>query len=208
MGDNLTVAAALGAQFTSALEDGQTTEYYMLTLPLQATYDTRNDILNATTGFYVDTDVTPFLGLDQTDSGLYFYGDGRTYYTVGEDIPVTLAGRVQIGSIMGARLDRIPNDMRFFSGGGGTVRGQSYESLGIELNGERAAAGASSSCRPRRGRRSRTPSASSPSRTSAWSAATPSPRTGTTTSPARALGCATSPRWARFAWTWQFRSKA
>jgi translocation and assembly module TamA len=138
VGDDLTVAAAVGAQFTAVRENGQTTEYYMLTLPLQATYDTRNDILNATSGFYVDTDVTPFLGLDDTDSGLYFYGDARTYYTVGESVPVTLAGRMQLGSIMGARLDRIPNDMRFFSGGGGTVRGQDYESLGIELNGEQS----------------------------------------------------------------------
>ncbi len=142
VGENLNVAAAVGLQFTSVREDGDTTEYYMLTLPLQATYDTRDSVLNATRGFYLDADVTPFLGFDQTDSGLYFYGDGRTYYTVGEAVPVTLAGRLQVGSIAGARLDRVPNDMRFFSGGGGTVRGQDYESLGITLNGQ-ASGGAS-----------------------------------------------------------------
>jgi translocation and assembly module TamA len=136
VGENLNVAAAVGLQFTSVREDGETTEYYMLTLPLQATYDTRDSILNATRGFYLDADVTPFLGFDETDSGLYVYGDGRTYYTVGESVPVTLAGRLQVGSIAGARLDRVPNDMRFFSGGGGTVRGQDYESLGITLNGQ------------------------------------------------------------------------
>ena len=125
--DDLTLAAAVGAQYTSVEEDGETTDFYMLTLPLQATYDTRDEILNATRGFYLDTDLTPFAGFDGTGSGVYLYGDGRTYYTIGETRPLTLAGRVQVGSIAGAALDTVPNDMRFFSGGGGTVRGQDYE---------------------------------------------------------------------------------
>jgi translocation and assembly module TamA len=141
VGDDLEVAAGLGYGFTSIREDGETTEFYMLYLPLQATYDTRDDLLNARTGFYLDTDLTPFLGFEGTDNGVYFYGDGRAYRTFGEGVPVTMAGRMQVGSIMGARLDRVPNDMRFFSGGGGTVRGQSYESLGILLNGEKSGGG-------------------------------------------------------------------
>ena len=48
---------------------------------------------------------------------------------------------MQVGSIAGAALDTVPNDMRFFSGGGGTVRGQDYESLGITLNGEDSGGG-------------------------------------------------------------------
>jgi len=136
VGENLEVAAALGYRFSSVRENGETNEFYMLTLPLQATYDTRDDFLNARQGFYLDADVTPFLGFDGTDDGLYFYGDGRAYQTFGEARPITLAGRMQVGSIMGARLDRVPNDMRFYSGGGGTVRGQDYQSLGVTLNGD------------------------------------------------------------------------
>jgi translocation and assembly module TamA len=32
----------------------------------------------------------------------------------------------------------VPNYMRFFSGGGGTVRGQDYESLGVTLDGDKS----------------------------------------------------------------------
>jgi translocation and assembly module TamA len=138
VGENLSVAAAIGYRFSSIRENGTTNEFYMLTLPLQATYDTRDDILNARSGFYIDTDVTPFVGFSGTDDGLHFYGDGRAYQSFGEILPVTLAGRVQFGSIMGARLDRVPNYMRFFSGGGGTVRGQDYESLGVTLDGDKS----------------------------------------------------------------------
>jgi translocation and assembly module TamA len=135
VGDNLEVSAGLGYSFTSIREDGETTDFHMLYAPLQATWDIRDNVLNAREGFYIDTDLTPFLGFEGTDNGLYFYGDGRAYQTFGDARPVTLAGRMQVGSIMGARLDRVPNDMRFYSGGGGTVRGQDYQSLGITLNG-------------------------------------------------------------------------
>lgn len=135
VGENLNVSAAVGYRFSSIREDGETSEFQMLTLPLQATYDTRDDILNAQEGIYADADVTPFAGFEGTDDGLYLYGDGRAYRTFGETRPLTFAGRMQAGSIIGARLDRIPNYMRFYSGGGGTVRGQDYQSLGITLDG-------------------------------------------------------------------------
>jgi translocation and assembly module TamA len=140
--DTIEVAVGLGYGFTSVQQDGATTEFRMLYGPLQATYDTRDDILDARRGIYADVDLTPFLGFRGTDNGLYFYGDGRAYQTFGDTRPITLAGRLQLGSIIGARLDRVPNDMRFYSGGGGTVRGQNYQSLDITLNG-RASGGAS-----------------------------------------------------------------
>jgi translocation and assembly module TamA len=46
---------------------------------------------------------------------------------------VTLAARGQIGSIFGADREEVPQDFLFFSGGGGTVRGQPFQSLGVEV---------------------------------------------------------------------------
>lgn len=136
--DTIEVAVGVGYGFTSIRQDGNTTEFRMLYAPLQATYDTRDDILNARDGLFLDVGLMPFLGFNGTDDGLYLSGDGRVYQTFGEARPITLAGRVQLGSIIGARLDRVPNDMRFYSGGGGTVRGQNYQSLGVPLNGRRS----------------------------------------------------------------------
>ena len=138
----LSVGVAVGYRFVSVTEAGTTTEFQLLTLPLRATYDSRDDILNARSGLYGDANLTPFLGLSETDDGVRFYGDGRTYATFGDAVPVTLAGRLQVGSILNARFDRVPNDMRFYSGGGGTVRGQNYQSLGVPVNG-RTTGGAS-----------------------------------------------------------------
>jgi translocation and assembly module TamA len=44
-----------------------------------------------------------------------------------------LAGRAQIGSVWGPSLEETVPDYLFYSGGGGTVRGVPYQSLGVTL---------------------------------------------------------------------------
>ena len=41
--------------------------------------------------------------------------------------------RAQIGGVFGPSLAATPRDYLFYSGGGGTVRGQPYESLGVDV---------------------------------------------------------------------------
>ncbi|MEL7344916.1 MAG: BamA/TamA family outer membrane protein [Pseudomonadota bacterium] len=77
--------------------------------------------------------VEPYLGLVDTQSGVRISGDGRAYFPIAERI--VLAGRMQVGTVFGPDLRDIPNDFRLYSGGGGTVRGQDYQSLGVDLGG-------------------------------------------------------------------------
>lgn len=100
--------------------------------PIGATLDTRDEKLNATKGFYLDGEIRPFLGYGITDSGVQMKADARSYVTFGEARPVTLAGRAQIGAVLGSDLTATPRDYLFYSGGGGTVRGQPYQSLGVD----------------------------------------------------------------------------
>ena len=132
LSDDLTVRAGVGvlrAREETALE---TREYTLLTLPLDATLDRRDDASNARDGYYVDLGATPFVSTDGEISGMQLYGDTRGYLSFGEEDWLTLAGRVQIGSVLGAGLTEAPADFLFYSGGGGTVRGQPYQSLGID----------------------------------------------------------------------------
>jgi translocation and assembly module TamA len=41
-----------------------------------------------------------------------------------------LAGRLVLGSIVGAAPDAVPPDWRFYAGGGGSVRGYPFQSIG------------------------------------------------------------------------------
>lgn len=130
--DDLTVRAGIGllrAREETALE---TREYTLFTLPLDATLDRRDVPTDAKDGYYIDLSATPFISVDGEIAGARLYGDARGYLTVGEDSRLTFAGRGQVGSVLGAGLTEAPADFLFYSGGGGTVRGQSYQSLGIE----------------------------------------------------------------------------
>ena len=54
---------------------------------------------------------------------------GSAYYSLDEDSRYVLAGRVGFGTLTGAALDEIPANLRFYAGGGGSVRGYQYMSL-------------------------------------------------------------------------------
>ncbi len=109
--------------------------YSLIYAPLEGTIDRRNDALDATSGYYANLLVSPFLGLNGADSGARIVGDGRIYRSFGLNDRVTFAARGQIGSILGADAADAPASYLFYSGGGGSVRGQAYQSLAVDLGG-------------------------------------------------------------------------
>ncbi len=128
--DDLTVQVGVGLLRAREESDVGNREYTLLTLPLKATLDRRDNETNAKDGYYIDVSATPFVSPDGEITGARLFTDARTYYTFGERL--TLAARGQVGSVVGVNLDDAPADFLFYSGGGGTVRGQPYQSLGID----------------------------------------------------------------------------
>ncbi len=110
--------------------------YTLLTMPLSAQFDYRDNVLNARDGYYLKADVTPFLALSGAENGVRSYVDARGYKTVGTARPVTFALRGQFGSVYGPSIEQAPADYLFYSGGGGTVRGQPYQTLGVDVGGD------------------------------------------------------------------------
>jgi translocation and assembly module TamA len=108
-------------------------EYTLVSLPGALTWDRRDDILNPTEGFYLKTEAMPFIDTEGEDSGGRLRLDARAYYALGEAGNIVLAGRAQLGALFGPDLVDTPPDFLFYSGGGGTVRGQPYQSLFVDL---------------------------------------------------------------------------
>ncbi len=129
----LTGSAAVEYAFARVTDVDGTTIYRSLALPIGATWDRRDNKTDATKGFYLDGEAKPFLGFGITDSGLRLMLDGRAYKSFGTDKRLVLAARVQAGAVLGSSLLGTPRDDLFYSGGGGTVRGQPYQSLGINV---------------------------------------------------------------------------
>ena len=131
IGQDKSTSAGIGYLAAREVTSSGTREYTLLTLPLSGTLDRRDALTNPKNGYYLNIDATPFFGLSGSASGGRLFTDARAYRSFGQDDRVTLAARAQIGSLIGAQSDEVPADFLFYSGGGGTVRGQNYKSLGV-----------------------------------------------------------------------------
>ena len=128
--------ADIGLQFRALRVDDESgrSNFRLFALPMSVTSDQRDDKTDAKQGYWLYGSVTPFFGLqDETGSGAQVISEGRKYYSFGADDKFTLAGRARLGTVIGPDIDQVPRDYLFYSGGGGTVRGHSYESLGVEV---------------------------------------------------------------------------
>jgi len=103
--------------------------YTILGLTGQVGVDRTDSLLDPTKGFRITALVQPEGSL----SGR-FTPYARTRLDVSGYYPVTdsivLAGRVRVGSILGAARERLAPSRRFYAGGGGSVRGFGYQELG------------------------------------------------------------------------------
>ena len=130
-------------RWSDTTEGDTRTIFRQIALPGTLTFDNRDDPLNATEGYYVSLDATPFYGLGTTGTGIQMKADVRAYRGFGDESKYVVAGRFQAGSVMGSDLEETPREYLFYSGGGGTVRGHPYQSLGVEVvdNGTRRTGG-------------------------------------------------------------------
>lgn len=127
--------AALQYEWAQIDDSAGRSLFRQVSLPLGLTWDNRDVPADATRGYYGDVELMPFYGLGGTGSGARIAGDFRAYRAFGANDRFVLAGRVQLGGVFGASLADTPRDYLFYSGGGGTVRGQPYQSLGVTVLG-------------------------------------------------------------------------
>ena len=93
--------------------------------------DRSNDPLNPTRGWRVDGRIEPTYAAGAA-SPIYVraVAQGSLYLPLGERARTVVAGRLKIGSISGGLVADVPASQRFYSGGGGSIRGYSYQGVG------------------------------------------------------------------------------
>lgn len=106
-------------------------DFLMLGLPLSATYSNTNHLLNATKGFRITASVAPYTGRYRGDfNALRSRVDGYIYLPVKGEDDLVVALRGSYGAVIGADAPEVPPSVRFYAGGGGSVRGYAYQSIG------------------------------------------------------------------------------
>ncbi len=108
--------------------------FFIGALPATLNYDGSDNLLDPTRGFRVGLRFSPELSFSK---GTFGYAraqlDASAYLPTGKS--VVLAGRARLGVIAGAGLNQIAPSRRLYSGGGGSVRGYSYQAIGpLDVN--------------------------------------------------------------------------
>ena len=139
-------------------DDGEW-DYTFVGIPLGAKIDTTDSLLDPTEGYRAQLSLTPYPSfLGSSVDMIVAKALGSTYLDLsGGDGDIILAGQLGISSIAGPDIADVPPDKRLYAGGGGSVRGYKYQSIG-----------------PLRTRTTTRPGASARS-SPAWSCATRSP---------------------------------
>ena len=128
-----TVTANLGTGLSiSEIEDQESTERFaLLSLPVGLRFDNTDDLLDPTRGLRIDTTVTPYL--EATGIGEPFIRTetaASTYFDLSDAGRLVAALRTRFGAIAGREADALPANLRFFSGGGGSVRAFGFQRIG------------------------------------------------------------------------------
>jgi len=116
----------------------------IVTLRGSAFMDRSNDPLNPTTGYRLSVSAQP-TAVTGEDTVMFLRTEGQAsaYLPLQDGAKTVLAGRARIGSIIGGEELTIPSDRLFYSGGGGSVRGYSYQSINPRLPDNRPRGGLS-----------------------------------------------------------------
>ena len=103
--------------------------FFIAALPGSLGLDETDDLLDPTKGFRLLGRLSPEISFQ---GGTFPYArtqiDASAYHPVSDRI--VAAGRIRLGSILGADRDDIAPSRRFYSGGGGSVRGYGYQRIG------------------------------------------------------------------------------
>lgn len=140
------ISAGLSYQFTrersgsvaATLEYEDVEDYYhpdgqlhlIASLPAQYVYDSRDNKLDPKRGFRALAFAEPSYDFLTGATFVKFRGELSAYRAIDAAQRFVVAGRVAGGAIVGAEVQDVPADRRFYAGGGGSVRGYEYQAVG------------------------------------------------------------------------------
>ena len=107
-----------------------TRDYTLAGVTVSARYDTTDNAFDPTRGVRVIASASADPRALGSSINLYSgKAQASAYYAFDGEARTILAGRVAVGSLAGADTNLIPDNRRFFAGGGGSVRGFAWRSL-------------------------------------------------------------------------------
>lgn len=144
LGDRWTIATGPLAEIGRAGEPGERLRAYQLAgWLIQGRYDSTESLLDPRSGIRALGSVTPSYAFQNSTAYLPLRLNVSTYFDVTGDGRSILALRGALGSLLNATAPNVPPSQRFYAGGGGSVRGYDFQSIGPRTARGRPAGGSS-----------------------------------------------------------------
>lgn len=130
--DDITLDGSLYYERAQFDDDLGTRDFSITGLTAGAVWDGRDKPQDAHKGFYLAATAEPFYEIDYGYLAFKASAEARGYWSLIDDGKLVLAGRAKLGALFGPSVDELPPDRLFFAGGGGSVRGYAYRSIGVQ----------------------------------------------------------------------------
>lgn len=146
---DLTASAGLQGEEAHIVQEHRAADYTLLQAPLGLSYDSAHELFDPTHGIRAGITLTPTESFQSP--GAFFLiaqASAATYLDVGSWMGAQagrsiLALRGLAGSVEGAATFQMPPDQRFYAGGGSSVRGFRYQSIGPQFSDRKPTGGTS-----------------------------------------------------------------
>lgn len=128
----LAVFAGVGLEYSDVTDTEGDRDFLLASLPIGVRWDTSDDLLNPTRGFRASLVTAPSTNFGS--NGFTFLKSelrASTYFQLVRKKRLIAALRTRFGSILGTTNETLPATQRFFAGGGGSVRGFSFQNVGL-----------------------------------------------------------------------------
>ncbi len=106
-------------------------------------YDSRDSKTDPTKGFYAEVKASPFQEFEFGNTAIRIETELRGYHSLDTESRSVLAGRVKLGSLLGPSIVQTPPDLLFTAGGGNSIRGFAFKSIGVPAPGGNTSGGRS-----------------------------------------------------------------
>lgn len=128
---DFTYSYGVNAEFVREQDELGERDLQIFSVFTDARLDKSDSVLDPREGWRVNGRVEPSYTFgDESNPYVRSVGQISAYVPFDTDKRFVLAGRFKAGAVLGANAADIPVDDRFYSGGGGSVRGFAYQAIG------------------------------------------------------------------------------
>ncbi|MCC4240980.1 autotransporter assembly complex protein TamA [Thalassospira povalilytica] len=132
LGENWSTTLGVTAEYSDLTgSDSPNEEFYLAGLRGILRHDNTDNPLDPTRGTRFEINVSPYMGLTDHDTNFTSVSlSGSQYLSIDDDGDYVLAARARTGTIIGEERGNLPSNKRYYSGGGGSIRGYEYQKVG------------------------------------------------------------------------------